>query len=90
VLNGGGCPSSRVCACVCEGESVSVSKLKTIPRGDVDLRSTNDVEVLIIAGSVEDARVVEYVPVSVSKLERLLRGHIDLHSTNEEEDQHFP
>jgi len=63
-----------VCACVCEAESVSVSKLETLLRGDVDFRSTNEVEVLIIAGSVADARVVEYVSVSVSKLETLLHS----------------
>jgi len=67
-----------VCACVCEGESVSVSKLETLLRGDVDFRSTNEVEVLIIAGSIADARVVEYVSVSVSvsvsKLETLLHN----------------
>jgi len=45
---------------------LSVSKLETFLRGNVDFRSTNEVEVLIIAGSVADARVVEYVSVPVS------------------------
>jgi hypothetical protein len=80
LLYGGGCSSSQVCACVCEGESVSVSKLEMLLRGDVDFRSTNEVEVFIIAGSVSDDGVVEYVSisesvsvsVSVSKLETLL------------------
>jgi len=41
LLYGGGFSSSRVCACVCEGESVSLSKLVTLLHGDVDFRSTN-------------------------------------------------
>ena len=49
-------------------------KLETLLRGDVNFRSTNKVEVLITAGSVSDARVVEYVSVSVSKLETLLHS----------------
>jgi hypothetical protein len=47
--------------------SMSVSKLETLLRGNLDFRSTNEVEVLIVAGcSLADARVVEYVSVSVS------------------------
>jgi len=72
------------------------SKLETLLRGDVNFRSTNEVEVLIIAGSVSDARVVEYVSVScrnwhnllyggASKLETLLRGDVNFCSTNEVE-----
>ena len=106
LLYGGGCSSSRVCACVCEGVSVSVScrnchnllyggvsKLETLVSGDVNFRSTNEVEVLIMAGSVADARVVEYVSVSVSvslsvsvsvsKLEILPHVDVDVRSTNE-------
>jgi len=51
-------------------------KLETLLCGDVNFRSTNEVEVLIIAGSLSDARVVEYVSVSVSvsKVETLLHN----------------
>ena len=51
-------------------------KFEILLRGDVDFRSTSNVEVLIIAGSVADARVVERVSVSVlvSKLEALLHS----------------
>jgi hypothetical protein len=67
-----------MCACICEGESVSVSKLERLLHGDVDFRSTNEVEVLIISGSIEDACVVEYnsvlVLVLVSKFEMLLHS----------------
>jgi hypothetical protein len=44
-----------------------MSKLEMLLHGDVDFHSTNEVEVLIVAGcSVADACVVEYVSVSVS------------------------
>ena len=71
---------------------LSVSKLETFLRDHVEFRSTNHVEVLIIAGSVADACVVEYVlvPVSVSNLETLLRGDVDFRSTNEAEYRRFP
>jgi len=52
----------RAYATVC----LSVSKLETFLRRNVDFRSINEVEVLIIAGSFADARVVEYVSVPVS------------------------
>jgi hypothetical protein len=52
----------RAYAMVC----LLVSKLETLLRGNVDFRSTNEVEVLIIPGTVADPRVVEYVSVSVS------------------------
>ena len=66
------------CCTVADGQvveyvsvSVSVSKLDTLLRGNVDFHSTNEAEVLIIAGwSVEDARVVKYV----SKSETLLHS----------------
>jgi len=62
-LYGGG--YVRTYAKVC----LSLSKLETLLHGDVDFRSTNEVEVLIVAGcSVADARDVEYVSVSVSVL----------------------
>jgi hypothetical protein len=44
--------------------------------GDVDFRSRNEREVLIVAGSVSDAHVFEYVSVLVSKLETLLHSCI--------------
>jgi hypothetical protein len=61
---------------------LSVSKLETHVHGIVDFHSTNEVEVLIVAGSVVDARVVEYesasvsvsVSVSVRKLKTLLHS----------------
>ena len=51
LLYGGGCSSSPVCACICEGESVLVSKLETLFRGDVDFRSTNE------SGSVDRSQL---------------------------------
>jgi len=72
---------SSMCRCQCRCRNWhnllygGASKLETHLRGDVNFRSTNEVEVLIIAGSsVADARVVEYVLVSVSKMETLLHS----------------
>jgi hypothetical protein len=49
-----------------------VSKLETLLRGDVNFPSTNQVEMLNIAGSVSDARLVQYVLVLVLLLVLLL------------------
>jgi len=54
------------------GGGYSIPKLETLLHADVDFRSTNEVEVLIIPGSISDAHVVEYVLLSLSKLEMLL------------------
>jgi hypothetical protein len=70
------------------------SQLETLLPGDVNFRSTNKVEVLIIACSVSDAGVAQYVSVScrnwhnllyggASKLEILLCGDVNFRSTNE-------
>jgi hypothetical protein len=45
---------------------LSVSKQETHLRCYVDFHSTNEVEALMIAGSIVDSRVVEYVSVLVS------------------------
>ena len=42
LLYGGGCSSSRVCACVYEGVSALVSKLVTLLHCEVDFPSTNE------------------------------------------------
>jgi hypothetical protein len=78
---------------------LSISKLETFLRDHVEFRSTTHVEVLIIAGSVADACVVEYVlvPVSVSKLETLLhscnsnwRCFSECRSSSASPSKHFP
>jgi hypothetical protein len=50
------------------GGGWSISKFEMLLHGDVDLRSINKVEVLIVAGVVADASVVEYVSMSVGVL----------------------
>jgi hypothetical protein len=58
-------------------------KLVTLVHSDVDFRSTNEVEVLIVAGcSVADARVVEYLSVSVSVLVSVSIMETPLHRCN--------
>jgi hypothetical protein len=44
----GGYLSSRVCACICEGVSVSTSDFEMLLCGNVDFRSANVVKVLIV------------------------------------------
>jgi hypothetical protein len=43
--------------------------------GDVDFLSTDEVKVLIIAGSVSDARAVKHVLLAVSTLRMLLHSN---------------
>jgi hypothetical protein len=45
-----------------------ISKFEMLLHGDVDLRSINKVEVLIVVGVAADASVVEYVSMSVGVL----------------------
>jgi len=68
-LYGGECSSSRVCACTCKGESVSVSKLETLLCGDVDFRSTNEVGVFIIAVGTDLSAVITWAGLGLSAAE---------------------
>lgn len=54
------------------GGGYSILNLEELLHGDINLHSTNQVEVLIPVGSVSDARTVEYMSVLVSKLETVL------------------